>query len=225
MTDKRNQRRGGLYWIEDKPYISVTKVISVLAKPALRYWYGREVYRAMVADPELSEQEALAAPWKKNKKAKDRGSAVHSIVEAWKNIDEVVGEDTQYKGYAEAFSKWLDDNDITAVEHEKTVVSKQHGYAGTLDMIAKRNGDGHTFIVDVKTGKDLYPEVHLQLSAYKQALSEEGIKVDGTAALLLNEDGTYKYELGKYKLNGFLACLTIYKELEEEFLEKVGYGN
>lgn len=224
MSDKRDTRRGGFYWVNNKPYISVTNILKVLDKPALRYWFGREVYRAMVVNPELSEQEALAAPYKTSGEAKDRGSAVHSIVEAWKSIDEVVGLGGPYAGYARAFKEWLEDNKVSVRENEKTVVSKEHGYAGTLDLLVVLNGDRLPTLVDVKTGKDLYPEVHLQMSAYKQALEEGGTEVQGTAALLLQEDGTYKYELGKDKFKEFMAAKLIYESNNEEMLAKYNYG-
>jgi len=221
MSNFKGEKRGGFYWRNDKPYISVTKVLSVIDKPSLRWWACREVYRAMVLDPALDEQKALAAPYQVSDAAKNRGSAVHSIVEAWKTIDQVVGEDGPYKGYAQAFKNWLHDHQVTVVENERTVFSEVYGYAGTLDLLARINGDELPTLVDIKTGSDLYPEVHLQMSAYRQALSESGVEVKGTAALLLNDDGTYKYELGKDRLKAFLACKEIFEGLNEDYLSKI----
>lgn len=215
----KNEKRGGFYWKDDKPYLSVTKILSVIDKPALRYWFGREVYRAMVIDPTLDEQKALAMPYQLSESAKNRGSAVHSIVEAWKNIGEVVGQDGEFGGYARAFKSWLEDHRVEVLENEKTVFSEKYGYAGTLDLIV--NLDGRTMLVDVKTGADLYPEVHLQMSAYRQALEESGMVVEGTGAVLLNADGTYKYEIGKQKLKAFLACKEIFEGINEDYLQKI----
>ena len=217
MTDLKKKRRGGFYWIKENPYISVTKILSVIDKPALRWWYGKEVYMALAKDPSMSQKDALAAPYNKSKTAMKRGTAVHDIVEAWKNIDEVVGGTSIYKEYAKAFKLWLEDHEVEVQECEKTVVSKKHGYAGTLDMLAKVNGK--LMLIDVKTGKALYPEVHLQLSAYKEALGSD----IGMAALLLKEDGTYTYQIGSNKLEAFLAAKTLYEGLNSKMLEKVGY--
>lgn len=221
MVDKRKtKRRGGFYWLgenEDKPYVSVTTVVDIIAKPALMYWFGGQVYKAMVVDPTLSKKEAFSNAFALNKKSKDRGTAVHSIVEAWKNIDEVKGKDSQYRGYAEAFEKWLEDNDVKVIENEKTVQSEKYKYAGTLDMLAEINGD--LTVIDFKTGKDLYPEVHLQLSAYKRACEESGHDVEETMAVLLNEDGTYKQEIGKDKFGGFLAAMKLWAEYNDELVE------
>jgi tRNA U55 pseudouridine synthase TruB len=222
MNDKSN-KRGGMYWKEDKSYLSVTEILKTIDKPALRWWFGHEIYLAMVKNPSMNEAEAMASPYRINETAKNRGTAVHDIVEAYKNIDEVVGLEGPYKGYAQAFKNWLKDFDVKVQENEKTVISDKHGYAGTLDMLAVLNGDTLPTLIDVKTGKDLYPEVHLQTSAYKQALSEQGIKVQGCSHLLLMEDGTYKYEQGKDRLEAFLACKKLYEGLNAEKLEKIGY--
>ena len=53
---------------------------------------------------------------------------------------------------------------------ELTVYNKTHKYAGTLDFIADipALGEGLT-LCDIKTGKGVYPEVALQLAAYRFA--------------------------------------------------------
>ena len=216
----KSDRRGGFYWIDQKPYVSVTKVLEVLDKPALRYWFGKEVYLAMIKDPSLDEKTALAKPYEKSDKAKNRGTTVHSIVESWKTTGGVV-ENEQYKGYADAFRGWIEDNHVTLKEHERTVVSKEHGYAGTLDLLVGVNGSGKTWVIDIKTGKDIYPEAFLQLSAYKQALLEEGIETDKMAVLLLQENGTYKFAQGENQLAEFLACKQLWMWKNKELLEKV----
>jgi hypothetical protein len=205
-------RRGEFYWVDGQPYVSVTKIISVLDKPALRYWFGQQVYRAFAADPGLSEKDALSAPYQTSNKAKDRGTTVHSIVEAWKqsqaHIDTIPD---QFKGYAEAFYEFVKTNHVKVIENERTVVSKKYGFAGTLDVLANINGNETPLIIDVKTGKGLYPEVQLQLSAYQQGLKENGINAN-LSALLLREDGSF--EFARYTdslLPQFLACKTIWE--------------
>lgn len=218
--NNKHTKRAGLYWIDEIAYPSVTQILSILDKPALRYWFGRQVYLAMAIDPTLSEQEALAAPYRTSETAKARGTAVHDVVEAWENTDRVVGQEGPFAGYAKAFQSWVDHNNVTLVEHERTVVSKKYGYAGTLDLLVKINGFTKPTLIDIKTGKDLYPEVHLQMSAYGKAMEEQGIELQGTAALLLMEDGTFKFEQGKDKFKEFLACKIIWEGLNKETLDK-----
>lgn len=220
---RSSNRRGGFYWINKKPYVSVTQILKCIAKPQLRYWFGKQVFLAMTKDPTLSEQEALASPYKVNTKAKARGTTIHSIVEAYKKtgtkIDKTLKE---YQGYTNAFHKWVEDNKLKIKENEKTVISKTHKYAGTLDLLVARNGE--TWIIDVKTGKDIYLEAHLQLSAYKHALEEDkGIKVDRMGVLLLQEGGTYKFEESEDNIEAFLATQKLWYFLNKEDCEKVGY--
>jgi hypothetical protein len=208
----KNQRKGGCYWDNGMPYISVTQILSCIDKPALRYWFGQQVYLAMVKNPELSEQEALAAPYKTSDEAKNRGTTVHSIVENYNQISIV--EDC-YKGYYDAFGQWIKDMNVTILENEKTVYSDM-GYAGTLDLLVEIGGK--KTIVDVKTGKAIYPEAHLQVSAYQKAMG-----IDNGAILLLQPNGKYKYEQANDEFTTFMACKTLYEGLNREKLEKLGY--
>ena len=215
-------RRGGFYWVDNNPYASVTNIISILDKPALRYWFGKTVYRAFAADPALSEKEALAAPWQLSNTSKERGSTVHSIVESWKQTKKHISTiPDQFKGYAEAFYKFVKTNHVEIQEHEKTVVSKVYNFAGTLDILGKLNTNKKLMIIDVKTGKGIYQETELQLSAYRQALKEEGIDAD-ISALLLREDGTYQFaEYKTDRLDQFLACYSLWRWQNEEKLKQM----
>ena len=228
MPNPFPNRRGGFYFKDTVPYLSVTTVLTIINKPALVYWYGREVYRAMLVNPALGEQETLAMPYKTSDSAKARGTTVHSIVEAYKQTGEVIETvPDQYKGYAQAFYDFMKDHQIEIVEQEKTVFDEKNKIAGTLDMYAKIGGKN--VVVDVKTGKDIYNEVTLQLSAYANMLRLEGKPVDEIAVLLLvtGEDGL---PTGKYKfvtltedLDAFMATKKLYEFSNREKLLKVGY--
>lgn len=218
--NQKSTKRVGMYLLDGKYYPSVTQILSVIEKKALMYWFGKQVYQAVALNPELTEQQALAEPYKVSESAKDRGSAVHSIVEAYENTGKVVGQEGPFKGYAQAFQSWVDMNQIKILEHERTVFSDKYHYAGTLDLLVTVNGFDKPTLIDVKTGKDIYPEAHLQVSAYRQALEETGYELGNTGILLLQEDGTFKYEVGKDKLKPFLACKYLWEGLNEELLKK-----
>jgi len=224
-NDKKNQRRGGFYWLDNKPYASVTTILRVIDKPQLRYWFGKQVYLAMVANPSLSEKEAMAAPYAVSDKARSRGTTVHSIVEAYKHskkhIDEQVAE--EWKGYAKSYYKAMEELHINVLEHERTVVSEKHRYAGTLDVLAKVGDSELPNVIDIKTGKDIYSDYALQVSAYKYALEESGIHIKEASVLLLREDGTYKYEVMPDKIDAFLAAKTLWEGINSEDLLKIGY--
>ena len=214
-------KRGGFYYVDGKPYPSVTQIIGCLDKPGLRYAFGREVYRAFAKNPEMGEKEALAAPYVLWGQAAKRGSAVHKLIEAWET--RIVGiTDPELQGYMEAFRNWIDDLGVVLSEHERTVVSRKHIYAGTLDLLVAIGRSRVPLIVDAKTGKDIYPETQLQLSAYRQALNEEGIKTRGCGALLLKDNGKYRWEPLEYNyLQEFLAAKKLWLWQNKEEWERM----
>lgn len=227
MNNFKSDKRGGYYWIEEKPYLSVTQILSVISKPALTYWFGKQVYLAMIVDPTLKEAEAMSAPYKVSDTAKTRGTSIHSVVEAYKkgSVINLEGVPEALQGFTKAFYRAMEEIHIDFLEREKTVFSKKHKVAGTLDILAKV--DGRVYVLDIKTGKDIYQEAFLQTSAYKSMVEEEGQKVDGIGVLLLKEDGSYKFETRidvEAETKAFFACKTLYEGLHKEDLEKIGYG-
>lgn len=228
MTNDKNEKRGGFYFQNGKPYLSVTEILKVISKPAISYWFGREIYRAMLLDPTLDEKTAMAAPYKTTDKAKARGTTIHSIIEAYKTTGETI--DTipdELKGYATAFYQFMKDHNVKIIEQEKSVYDEKNKLAGTLDMYVQIGEK--LMIVDAKTGKDIYDEVRLQNSAYANMLRLAGHKVDEIAVLLL-ETGDDGLPTGKYRFatleedfEAFLACKTLYIWQNKEKLLKLGY--
>ena len=194
-NNQKSSKRGGIYWTPEKAYISVTEILKVIDKPNLRYWFGKEVYLAMVKDPSMSQQAALAAPYKKTEAAMSRGTTVHSIVESYKKIGEKIEVAEEFDGYTKAFYKWVEDENPSILVQERTIYSNTHGYAGTLDMLAAINHSELPYVIDVKTGKDIYPESFLQTAAYQQCLTEEGTETMGVGTLLIMENGDYKWQI------------------------------
>lgn len=229
-NDFKNTRRGGFYPKDNQLYLSTTEILKILNKPAITYWYGQQVYYAMLKNPTLNEKEALSAPYQTTDSAKERGKTVHSIIEAYKTTGEVI--DTipeQYKGYAKAFYQAVKDLNIKILEQEKTLYSDEHKLAGTLDIYAQI-GD-RLLVIDTKTGKNIYQEAGLQLSSYAHMLRESSSKVDGIAVLLLetgDDDkptGQYKFETLTEDFDAFLACLKLYSYVNRAKLLKLGYLN
>lgn len=226
--NQKDQRRGQFYWIDGKPLLSVTEILKVIDKPALRYWFGQEVYYAMLKDPSLKEAEALAAPYQTSKGAAARGTTVHSIVEAYKKTTvRLEGIPEEFQGFATAFYKWVDMVNPEIIEQERTVFDHDHRIAGTLDMYA-RIGDKF-YVIDIKTGKDIYAESEIQLSAYAHMLRTEGKPVDGIAVCLLEigEDkkptGNYKWAIRTENYQVFLNTKSLYEWINREKLIKSGY--
>lgn len=69
-----------------------------------------------------------------------------------------------------SFANWLNETQPEVLKVDYTLVNETDGYAGTIDMKLKINGE--VWIIDIKTSKDIYPSHELQVSAYKKADSE-----------------------------------------------------
>ena len=76
----------------------------------------------------------------------------------------------KHKMQVDTYLKWEKETGFHCVKTEMKVKSKTAKYAGSLDMLGTINGD--LFIVDLKTSKKIYPEMLLQLSAYRFAFEE-----------------------------------------------------
>ncbi len=220
---EKSDRRNGFYFINEKPYPSVTTILQAIAKPQLIYWAAKTAARAALANPGLSESEAAGAIYSKRDTAGKLGTTVHSFVEAWKNnhTPDLTGIDAPYIPYAKAFLSFVEKGLFTFLEHEKTVFSSKHGFAGTLDIIAK-DKDGNLWVLDVKTSNDVYPEMGLQLAAYKEALEEmTGQPIKKTAIIHLKEDTTFSLVEMDEPFEAFLHVKGLYEWMEADKIEEV----
>ncbi len=197
---------------------SVTTIIGGgLPKPALINWaklftaeYAIDNYRKLgallEADDKGSVDRAGAVDWLKNASFRDRdrkadiGTAVHQATEAY-----VLGKPAPFwpepiTARMEQFVQFLADYqpDYEQGMVEASVFNLAESYAGTLDAIV--NIRDRKYLMDVKTGgKDIYPDVALQLAAYRMAefiAAPDGSSVpmpdvDGCLALHLPEVGPY----------------------------------
>lgn len=136
-----------------------------------------------------------SAPYQQRDKAADLGTRIHEAAEAYKLgkpappwPDDIAPTMTQYERWLLAFAP-------TFEQVEQTVYNRSQRYAGTLDAIVTLS-DGKRLLIDYKTGKAIYPEVGLQLAAYRYAeymrlpdLSEAPVpEVDGAAVLHLTPE-------------------------------------
>jgi hypothetical protein len=197
---------------------SVTTIIGGgLPKPALINWakkftaeYAIDNYARLGTllepSPDGFVDRAGALDWLKNASFRDRdrkadiGTAVHEATEA-----HVLGKPTppwpdEIKPRMAMFERFLADWDPSYEEGmtEASCFNLAESYAGTLDAIVTIHG--RKYLMDVKTGgKDIYPDVALQLAAYRAAefiAAPDGSavpmpEVDGCLALHLPETGDY----------------------------------
>jgi len=96
----------------------------------------------------------------------------------------------------EKFIKWFDVAKPEIILTETPFVSEKFEYGGTLDMLVKIGSQN--WLIDVKTGDSIYPEMGMQLSALRTLLEENGYKVDECAILRLGRDEKEDYELARF---------------------------
>jgi hypothetical protein len=121
------------------------------------------------------------ARWSKTKEAMARGTEIHRAAEQYA-LGVIPEIDPQVEPYVEQFRHLLEDFQPEFVMAEAPVYNVTSGYAGTLDAIAKI--DGQTVVCDIKTtphgphavsesgkpkSRPPYPEVALQLALYRHA--------------------------------------------------------
>jgi hypothetical protein len=171
------------YTLDGKHVPGVTTILGCLDKPAIPKWAAKMVATYVAENPDAVETlrtlgengmvKALAEiPWKKRDDAATRGTTIHDIAERLL-LDEEVDVPDELVPVAENLLRFFEDWRIEPVLLEAAVGSREHWYAGTLDLIARyrRPDTGHTgvAILDYKSGKAIYPEASMQLVAYANA--------------------------------------------------------
>lgn len=163
---------------------SVTTIIGVLDKPALVPWAAKMA--AEYADKqwtllsELSSVERIelikGAHKRRSGSAADLGTAVHDAVDAWCTDRPMPKWADGVAEFMDQFVKFLEARQPAFLKNEVTVWNRTVGYAGTFDWLAAINN--RVTLGDTKTGKGVYGEVALQLTALARA--EFILHPDGT---------------------------------------------
>jgi hypothetical protein len=176
---------------------SVTNCIDSINKPAIPRWAAKSAaeYAAkawdLLAPLGVEERVALikGAPWRESEKAANLGTAVHDAIDHWCRDEPMPGWAPGVEPFMEQFALFLAEMTPTFLHNESTVWNRTEGYAGTLDFIAIIGG--LVTLGDTKSGKNVYPEVALQLTALAHGefiLTDDGDelpmpKVEAFAAL------------------------------------------
>jgi hypothetical protein len=115
----------------------------------------------------MGQQEAVTvlkqSPWRKTKRASDRGTDIHAYLEARMNRLEPEELSDDAVPYKQAADDWFDYIGASFEDVQTEVTLFHPSYAGTTDLIGTL--DGRLCIVDFKTSRSIYQEAALQLSA------------------------------------------------------------
>lgn len=143
------------YEIDGLWYPRVTSIVNIKAKPGLyRYYAGMPSFAAADQAKDRSAEE---------------GSRVHDAVEAMLRGHQPIVDDAT-RGAVEAFTEFTRNTHIKPLLIEERVLSREHQYAGTVDVVAQI--DGVVGVLDIKTSKAIYRDYGLQTAAYVAALRE-----------------------------------------------------
>lgn len=122
------------------------------------------------------------------------GTEVHNMIEQY--IKAVINKEEfdwkgKYKKEVEngylAFLEWEKKNIVEYLECEQVVVSREYGYAGTLDLVAKLK-NGLIYCIDFKASKGFYDGYKEQVASYKAARME--VQEDNELKILFKADDT-----------------------------------
>lgn len=157
-------------------YHSVTTILNNIAKPALRNWVGKQVAEYAVThkgawtmlDDDAAIDLLKRSPYRTTNRAANLGTLIHEIAENIANGAPITQDiPVEAEGRIAAFHQFVIDHQPQFTATELTVYNATHGYAGTGDLWAVLHG--LNAIIDIKTGKGVYPEVTLQTTAYANA--------------------------------------------------------
>jgi hypothetical protein len=200
-------------------------------------WQARLVAESAIAsldelrslDPEAAKKHLLAlADASKDTKA-GIGTHVHRYAEAIAKGNVPKAETPEAVPYLRHFDSFIYDVQPEFLGVELPVYNRTHGYAGTADMFAVI--DGKAAVVDIKTGKSIWPEVALQLAAYARSefcvrggVEEPSPVVQHGYVLHIGESGyeLRRCDIGDSTFSAFVAMLDSYRWLAEESSYVIG---
>lgn len=225
------------YRLDGKQVPSVTAILGVLDKPGLPRWAATSVAEFIADNPEFvhnlldtmdrdSVVQALkGVPWSQAKKASSRGTQLHDIAERLLR-DEDVEVPEPLAPVVENALLFLEEWAIQPLLIETRVASREHWYAGTLDLAARfvhpvtdQPGVG---IFDWKSGKKIYAAAVFQMNAYghadfyqdgdlEQPMAEVGIDTAWGVHIRADDYDVHPLPYGPPVFQEFLAIKRVYE--------------
>lgn len=202
-----------IYELDGEKYPSVTTILKIISgNPELMKWANYMGFKRKDITKVLEESASF-------------GTLVHSNLQAI--VDPNAPTPIKPKDALEEYSlnkitghfnKYFKDIHYTTIFSEKTIISPELGYAGTLDWLVKIKD--MTVLLDFKTSKMPRPSMYLQLGGYYNLLKTLDIDADIAAIIIINEKGCALHPISKDAIiyNGrlFNLLFNFYKEWSGE---------
>ena len=137
-----------------------------------------------------------------------RGTGIHKALEDYAAQGIVPAASTfpeRDRGYVRGLAKFITTYKPEFDATEVRVLSVEHAYAGTFDLLARI--EGRSYLIDLKTSRWIYPASHFpQLEAYEGARVEAGDDAtDVRAVLWVNAEGDMALVESTASFDDFLA--------------------
>jgi len=154
----------------------VTTILQTLAKEGLTNWYIKQGAKIQREHKPANENELLEIFNSNSDGIKNRGTDIHGLIETYFKTGKHPTPPPHLVKFYAGFKKLLKEHEVSPLLNETPIFSAKHGYRGTCDFLGYFDNDYS--IIDWKTNEKgyIYPEVELQLSAYRHALWEMGHK-------------------------------------------------
>jgi len=191
----------------------VTTVLGILNKPALIPWANKLGLQGIESSKYVDEKAAI-------------GTLAHQMI-----ADYLKGVETDTSEYSElqidqaenavlSFFEWEKSHHLSPILIEEPMVSEQFGFGGTIDLLATVNDEPDLTLIDFKTSGGIYPEMLIQVAAYRQLAFEHELDVRKVRILRIGRTEDEGFEdkpvnnLDK-RWEIFLHCLEIYRLQKE----------
>lgn len=213
------------YKINDIAYPSPSIINGLLDKPNLVNWkieHALKAYKKQLEVGIIDTKSCVKASDQVRDATANIGSELHNLIETFINIKLKGGTvdmriltkdfDPRLVQMFNQFYVWQRRNVKRFIASESPVVHEFLCYAGTLDMIYE-DFHGHIWVVDLKTGNAVYPEMARQVAAYKAARES----MEGTYKVEFNQrDASWvkKFTYDKIKIDK-IGILNICRDIFE----------
>jgi hypothetical protein len=119
-----------------------------------------------------------------------------------------------------SYLEWERGKIIEPILLESQLVDEDLMFGGTFDFFGKI--DGVPTLMDFKTGKAIYSEMEIQLSAYNELLNSKGQSATAWQILRIGRDETEGFEVRPYSSNQMETAWAIFKHLLSIYYLKKG---
>lgn len=166
-------RGGHVYSDDGQPVTGATTILSRgYPKPALQGYAAKMAGQLVLnrwdelcgMEPSERQLAVARAHLVDSGEKMERGKTIHALAELV-----ITGEDVEVplelEAEINAYARFLDAWDVQPVLVERPGINRRSWYAGTFDLVADLRGT--RWLLDLKSGKEVWEDVALQLAAYR----------------------------------------------------------